>query len=70
MTRLGLASAVVACLPVGVMEQIMEIWEGKTSCHVDMEFQVGRCMEMKVTTAMRYKNEDFKESIDNVAPSI
>lgn len=64
MTRLGAASAVIACLPNGVMEQILGIWEARTSCHVDMEFQDGRCMEMKVTTAQRFQKEDFNKGAE------
>jgi len=70
MTRLGLATAVVACLPNGVMEQILEIWESKGDYQVVMEFRHGRCLRIKVTESRQFQGEDFAESVDNVTPPI
>ena len=70
MTRLGQASAVVACLPNGVLEQILEIWEERADRHVEMEFKDGRCLEIKVTKSERFQKDDFKESVDNVGDAI
>ncbi len=64
MTRLGQASAVVACLPNGVLEQILEIWEARADRHVEMEFKDGRCLEIKVTDTKRFQKEDFKEGAE------
>lgn len=67
MTRLGAATALCEALPREAMEQLLTILADKSTVHVDMEFQDGRCMEMKVTTAQRFQKKDFhSSSVDNV----
>ncbi len=63
MTKLGLASAVVACLPDGVMEQILEIWEARADRSVVMHFKDGRCLRMEATDIKQFSKGDFIESI-------
>ncbi len=59
MSKAGLALAVAACLPAGVMEQILEIWEDQADRHVEMDFKDGRCLAIKVTDTKRFGSEDF-----------
>jgi hypothetical protein len=62
MTRLGMATAVAACLPVGVLEQILDIWEARADRHVEMDFRHGRCLSIKVTDTKKFTLDDFDEN--------
>ena len=68
MTHFELAYAIIAYLPRGVLEQILEIGKTRAHRHVEMEFKHGRCQEIKVTQSQRYHPEDFLDvdSVDNV----
>ena len=67
MSRAGQATLLVECLPAGVLEQLLEIWEAQLDRHVEMEFHHGRCLEFKVTTRQQFSNADFTlEPLDSV----
>ena len=59
MSKLGAASALAACLPIGAMRRILDIWEAQESCRVELEFKDGRCLEIRVTRAARFGSDDF-----------
>ena len=63
MTTAGLASAVLACLPAGVMEQILDIWEAQADRHVEMDFRHGRCLRIKITDTQQFTLDDFEETV-------
>lgn len=60
MTRMGMATAICACLPDKVMEQILEIWESRADRHVEMDFRHGRCLSIKVTDTKKFTLKDFE----------
>ncbi len=59
MSKAGLASAVLACLPAGVMEQILEIWEKQSDRRVVLNFKGGRCLKIEVTGIQQFGKDDF-----------
>ena len=61
MTNLGRASAVAACLPAGVLDEILDIWEGREDKSVVMHFKDGRCLRMEATDIKQYGKDDFSE---------
>ncbi len=59
MSKAGQASAVVACLPTGVMEQILEFWEEQSTGRLLLHFKDGRCQRAEATDIRQYGKDDF-----------
>ena len=59
MSKAGLASAVLACLPEWAMEKILHIWEIRGDWKVIMHFKGGRCVKVDATEFKQFGKDDF-----------
>ena len=62
-----MATTVVACLPDGVLQQILDIWEDRSNRRMILDFKHGRCLKSEVIKTQRYTNDDFNQGADNDA---
>lgn len=66
MTRYDLAFGLMDYIPLGALEQLIEIGRSRSNRKVEMNFKDGRCLEIKVTDIQRFSKEDFpEEGADN-----